>query len=447
MSETVKKITGRTFLALASLFVVLVANGVAVSHVEAATQANAVGVQVSAENGLTYLVANSPSVSTAPGAMMTLTYKKDTGALLCISGVSTFATFPITPYDWNIQIGVLIPVSACSVETGGLVDGDYRTFVCNTDAGLNCNGQDWGNAAYPTYQEANSNSKPYYYDFTKQNGTYSPNDVLIYDDTYQTRFISQSLTGTNQLINLVTTYNLNLDEFDETNTPNAIRTDIVNSAGVSVVAYINTTTFVFGNGEKTATSAISRVSFNPTNTNLPAGTYTALTRFYSTSANQPVFTRSLIQQSFTIVGNNITTSTTTINQNGTTPIITSIERPCGITSLSGCIINAFSFLFVPQSSTITKITKIPETLSTKFPFAYVYDFQQSITGIYVNNTSQPSLSFNFAGLGELTLISQSMVANVPFAGLILQLLTAVAWLLFGMQMYRRTLRVFNTNPT
>lgn len=271
----------------------------------------------------------------------------------------------------------------------------------------------------------------------------APESISVYD----TRFNSQTITGTRSQLNIMTDYFLDLTELNSSNRPNSIRTDIVNAQGIVVLAYINTTSYKNTQGQHVSTSTVLKSSFYNGN-DLPDGQYTALTKFYSTSLNGPVLLRSYVQVGFTVNGGNSFTSTTQLNSNGLLPEMDSnVEQACGITSLGGCIVNAFSYLFLPDISELSQVTNFTQNLQTKFPFAYIYDFQSTIQTLYSNPQNQvTSIGFNFAGLGQLTLISQQMVSNVPFAPLIKNTLGYMMWILFGFIMYKRSLKIFNTNP-
>jgi len=159
------------------------------------------------------------------------------------------------------------------------------------------------------------------------------------------------------------------------------------------------------------------------------------------------FPFSYVYTSFTIAGG-VLTATSSLefydyaNINNETTY-----KPCSITEIGGCIINAFVFLFVPSTDSINSFFELNETLSTKFPFAYLYDFQSSITSLFnPSPTASSTISYDFAGLGELSLISQAQLEAVPYASFIKVTLGYLMWIAFASLMYRRTLKIFNQNP-
>jgi len=160
------------------------------------------------------------------------------------------------------------------------------------------------------------------------------------------------------------------------------------------------------------------------------------------------FKDSYIYTNFTLTSKIVTATSTTENYNSTTNINQNLtSQPCGVTSLSGCISNAFSYLFIPNPTTLNNFKSIQTTLSTKFPFAYITDFQNSITQLYnENNTQNSSISVPFGNYGTIDLISKQQIEAVPFANWIKITLGYLLWIMFGFQMYRRTLNIFKPIP-
>ena len=109
---------------------------------------------------------------------MTITYNATSGAQVCASAVSTFASWPVSPYDWSISVGTQIPASGCRMNDTQFVDADYRTFICLTSSNKNCNGQDWGYSTYPTYSQANSVGTAYFVDFSINGGVVTVNNDI-----------------------------------------------------------------------------------------------------------------------------------------------------------------------------------------------------------------------------------------------------------------------------
>lgn len=123
------------------------------------------------------------------------------------------------------------------------------------------------------------------------------------------------------------------------------------------------------------------------------------------------------------------------------------SQPCGLTNLSGCLINGMSYLFVPSSESYLQFLSLNDQLSVKFPFVYAYQFSDLIGDLYTASSSGTStISYDFAGLGTLTLLSPDLIEDVPFQPWLREIIGYLMWIMFAVLMYNRTLRIFNTNP-
>jgi len=122
-------------------------------------------------------------------------------------------------------------------------------------------------------------------------------------------------------------------------------------------------------------------------------------------------------------------------------------QECSLTNLSGCISNSLSYLFIPSPSAISSIGQLQATLATKFPFAYAYDGLSAITAVISTNASHnTSLSIPLGAFGSIPVISTTSFSSLPQASLIRGFLVGFLWLMFSIQMYRRTLKIFNPAP-
>jgi len=117
-----------------------------------------------------------------------------------------------------------------------------------------------------------------------------------------------------------------------------------------------------------------------------------------------------------------------------------------LTQFDNCFTNAFIYLFSPSLESLNIFSQINDSLTQKFPFAYVYDFSAIFTTIYNTEQSQTAdISIPFAQAGEITLLSSEMLSEVPFSGLIRDSLAALLWFFLAYTLYRRSLTVFNSN--
>jgi len=123
-------------------------------------------------------------------------------------------------------------------------------------------------------------------------------------------------------------------------------------------------------------------------------------------------------------------------------------QPCSLTQIGGCLINAGYALVVPSDASINRFSDLYDTLSTKFPFAYLTDFRDSITSIYEGSTTASlGLTVPFGDAGDITLISADLVSDVPFTSTIRSILGALIWVMLAAQIWRRGQTIFNVKTT
>lgn len=435
---------GNSMRLLFALLIVLGANIVDVSKVEAGSLIVGASVKSSVENGEPYLVAPSPVGNNGAYTVMTLTFNKNTGSQVCASMVSTFASWPSSPYDFNISVGTEIPVMGCRTNDSVITNGDYRTFVCLTSPSYNCSGQDWGRSTYPTYAQANSLSDTSYVDFTKGASGVVVNSVQGFDQNYQTRFLDLEITGTSS-VNIAVDYFLQQSEI--------IRTiSAFNPTQINFGIALRPTTAISARGVNIDNSVQGTSSEDFTFTSLTDGVYDVNITFMNQGSaigqSERPFAESYIYSSFTVASGTLTATGTPEFYDFSQDLPTNQPVPCGITAIGGCIQNAFSYLFIPTDNGMLQITNLYDTLSTKFPFAYFTDFNDSITSVFTNPTTESlAISVPFGTFGTLDLISEDMIEAVPFTSLIRELLGAIIWLMMAYTIYRRTFKIFNKETT
>ena len=194
----------------------------------------------------------------------------------------------------------------------------------------------------------------------------------------------------------------------------------------------------------TSTGAQSTSVFTP---NISDGSYTALVQYYnfgSITTGVIPFKESYVYTDFTVSGGVITETTSNefYNYLAESPL----EESCSLIDVRCGIVNGFYALFVPEVESLDRLISLRDTLDSKMPFAYVSDFASIVTSIFTQATTQNiEVTYDFAGLGDLTLISTDMLSDAPHAATIKGILEALLWAMFGLQMYRRTLRIFDTN--
>lgn len=91
------------------------------------------------------------------------------------------------------------------------------------------------------------------------------------------------------------------------------------------------------------------------------------------------FADSYVYTSFTLVNKNLTaTGTLEFYDSTQVSTSTSVYRACGLTELDGCLVNAFTFLFIPSDTTTNNFASLQTTSSGKFPFAYFFSVKDII---------------------------------------------------------------------
>jgi len=329
--------------------------------------------------------------------------------------------------------------SACSTT----VTND--TVVCDLET---LKGVPYGNGTYwLTYYTPSGSPATVinFYNFTRTSATNWTSEEA---DPFnvETRLTNASATGTATTTLFNVDYFIKLDEVNNINRPDTIAVTVTNSESTQInLVKKLILPITQGNGSTTIT-----MNGDVSNVPLSDGTYSAWFNFYNFSKENFTFTNSQIVVNFTIVSGTVTSSTIVEQSDG---LIGTIENPyvevaCGITSIGGCIQNAFTFMFYPSESAITSFTDLYDTLSTKFPFAYFTDFNDSIGSVFDGTTTADiAITVPFSTFGDIDLISADQINAVPFTSTIRTLLGALIWIMLGLTVYRRTQKIFNQEHT
>jgi len=159
------------------------------------------------------------------------------------------------------------------------------------------------------------------------------------------------------------------------------------------------------------------------------GTYTAFVNFWNMSDEAIVFNRSNMTINFTVSGGVVTVQTTAQQTNGLLPPSQEFEQECGLTSISGCISNAFRFLFYPSTESINTFMGSYALLQTKIPFVYVYQATGMLSGLYTGTSANvPTITIS-TPIGPITFISQTQINAIPFVSLLRSLISAGLWIM------------------
>jgi len=208
------------------------------------------------------------------------------------------------------------------------------------------------------------------------------------------------------------------------------------------------------NGDFTTISATSYGSGSTTIdfADLADGTYDLLVQFSNIGASlglspQP-FSEAYIYTSFTILDQNLTATGTPEYYNKQNPDETNKYLDCSLTQIDNCLKNVGIFLFYPSEDSLDNFYTLQESIDQKFPFNYISDFKDAFTGFYTTATTQSmTLTVPFGTFGDITLISADLINDVPLASTIRTILGYLLWVMLVYQIYRRTLRIFNSQET
>lgn len=108
-------------------------------------------------------------------------------------------------------------------------------------------------------------------------------------------------------------------------------------------------------------------------------------------------------------------------------------------SLGDCL----GYLFVPSNNSFAQYRTL--TLADSFPFAYAYQLPDIKDALYNNaNLEDQAITVEILG-GELTFLSRDMVAAVPFAPTIREMLSAVMWFLLAYALYKMVIKAHDSN--
>lgn len=345
----------------------------------------------------------------------------------------------------------LPPSAPCTYSFGV---GVYPDFPFPVGLGGTCNTNDWiigdNSVRLNVFQDPlvsgndyvgyiTASSTDYYVEFHWDGSlvdfpvvvpTYSP----IVSDVYETRFLGATLTASSTL-------SVDIDYFIDTSdfSSQYNRPDIVM---VSVSNLDSTQIDLKKKLILPLTNGTSSVLID-LDVPLPDGAYTAQVNFYNLFSDTFVLNRSYLTINFTILSGALSSQSLVDSNNAIFPI-SAVDFECGLGNLSGCISTSFAFLFIPSENSVADFLSLNDTLATKFPFAYVYDFSDVISSLYSDpSMNMPTFSVPWPGGNTFTILSYDLVNGVPFVSLIRTIMGYLLWFAFGLAMYRRTLNIFN----
>jgi len=146
------------------------------------------------------------------------------------------------------------------------------------------------------------------------------------------------------------------------------------------------------------------------------------------------------------------TSTVTVDSSNSRSL-SGLPEPsdCSLSAITGCIKNAAVWLFYPSSESVDSFKGLSDTLSGKFPFAYAYGINTMRLELFnAAQTSTTTISLNFKiipghATSTLTLLSPTLLSNVPYSSTVKTILGWILWLLGIEYIYYRVLRSHDPN--
>lgn len=419
------KTTRGSFLALASLLIVFL--------VPQYTEAASNRYSLTTDGNLTMYV-EGINIGTAPVsniAVCLFNSKWATSTINCDTGVAGW----YTAGSYSGSLGKFATLSGrctASSTTNG-------TITCDLDNMLSTQTGDF----YFALQSGTN--KNFFYNFRRNTDlSWEPAfgvDVNGFNSVTETRFTDIDFSGTST-VNINVQYYLDQDEINTT-------VSAFNPTLVQFRYALRPDTNFSSRGESISNTTYGTSTVDTDITGLADGVYDLNVIFSNQGvafgADRP-FPQSYIYTSFTITGGVLSSTSTIEYYNGLEPLDPEKYQPCSVTELSGCLSNSLLYLFYPSSAALTEINDTYDTLSTKFPFAYFTDFNDSISGLYTGTqTATSTITVPFGDFGNITLISAAQISAVPFTSLIRSLLGSLIWVMLGFTIYRRTQKIFNSN--
>jgi len=266
---------------------------------------------------------------------------------------------------------------------------------------------------------------------------------IIFNSVTQTRFTDVDVTGTST-VNVEAEYYLEQSEIDVTKSernPAMVRFQYSLRPGTTFDGFSES---IDATLQGTSTADIDLSGFSD-------GTYDLLVTFSNSGCTLGLapcpFKDSYVYSSFTIASGTLVSVGDNEFYDGTVPPPENQYQDCSITNIGNCISNAFVYLFFPSQSALNSFTILGDQLDTRFPFAYIFDTLEVVQTLYSTTQSESlDLTVPFASFGDITLISQDMLEEIPMSETIKLLLTYTLWIMFMLQMYNRSRNIFNTTP-
>jgi len=278
---------------------------------------------------------------------------------------------------------------------------------------------------------------------------YTDNDVpdspfeTGFNSTMNTRFTDLDISGTSTL-SITAEYFLDGNEINETvssRNPTYVKFWYADRASTSTDFSKIYETIPVVDGSASVSTEIS---------SLADGTYDLLVGFSNFGCNTGLsdcpFPDSYVYTSFSVASGILSATGTNEFYDRTDPIDGSVYRECGITDISGCLINAGLFLLAPDESSLDGFSESFEALQTRFPFVYAFQVSDYMDTLFTATSSDAGITASTT-LGSITFINKAKLEAIPYSSTFRTIIGYAMWLTFLWGAYRIILRVFNPVTT
>jgi len=263
----------------------------------------------------------------------------------------------------------------------------------------------------------------------------NPGDLLnsfYFSDTYETRFITGTVSGPKNAVVFNVTYFMKLLEFTANNRPDyvniSISKDITND--VQVDSFDNLLLFTEGTSTRNFTSGYSHT----------AGDYVAYVTFKNKQTQNVTFNKTTLVLHYTVDSSNVTAYTVSSITNGTSNNEQTQYEKCNILDVGCGIRNAFKFLFAPSTDALTDFTETYNELWTKAPFVYLNEIPTIIEELTPGSTTNFSIGLTTA-MGAVVFFDTNTMENMPYKSTIRLMIEYALWLGFAFLIYRKAINI------
>jgi len=281
--------------------------------------------------------------------------------------------------------------------------------------------------------------------FTKTDGMWSQDGVTLsppeYEEginfgTYNTRFTSLLITASTSVpkdVHVYAEFFIDPDEVDRSKSsrnPTQVSVSIAQKPSTSFVTYS------YNIGTTTGTSSIDMTILDGVIAD--SGEFDVLIQFSNSGVpfgSPRPFSEAYIYSGFTLTAKALTSFLTPEYNNAlsTTAITT---KPCGLTDIGGCFVNAFSYMLVPSTDTLENFQDTFDSIWTKSPFIYPAQISGYVSSLFPTGGGSFSIGLT-TDIGSVTYLSNDILAGFPFASTLRTLMTYGLWFAFAMTVYRK----------